>query len=355
MKKPNGYGTVVNLGKGRRKPYAVRITVGRVKNSKDEYVQKYKYLEYFEKSKDAHAYLAQINSGVEVKEHESIQSMPTFRDVYNKWFEHKCSLKKAPSASTIKNYKLAFNRFEDLHDRKFATLKAVDYQPIADSLKCKSDSTVGMAKTVLSQMYEYAIKQLDICEKNFADHVVWEYTETETQKHIPFSDTEIKKLWDNKNFKDVDKILMLIYTGLRAKEFLSIETKNIHLKERYLIAGMKTEAGTDRIIPIHDAILPFIKNYYNTHNRYLFQNTRGNAMEYTNFVANYWAPLMQHFSMDHTMHDTRHTFATLADANNLNEHYVKLIIGHSISDITKGTYTHVSTDKLVQEINKIKI
>lgn len=355
MKNPNGYGTVVNLGKGRRKPYAVRITVGRTLNKKGQYIQKYKYLEYFEKSKDAYVYLAQVNSGVQVKEHQTVQTMPTFKDVYDKWLAHKQSLKKAPSDSTVRNYQIAYKRYQDLHDRKFATLKAADYQPIADSIKDKSDSTVEMTRTVLFQMYEYAIKQLDICEKNYAEYVVWEYTKSETQMHVPFTDIEIKKLWDKKEFKDVDKVLMLIYTGLRAKEFLSIETKNVHLKERYIIAGMKTEAGTNRVIPIHKSILPFIKKYYNPNNKYLFQNTRGNAMEYTNFVINYWGPLMQYFKMDHTMHDTRHTFATLADKHSLNEYYVKLIMGHSISDITKGVYTHVATEKLIEEINKIKV
>ncbi|MBE5867942.1 MAG: hypothetical protein E7293_03160 [Lachnospiraceae bacterium] len=355
MRMPNGYGSVVNLGKGRRKPYAVRITTGRKKNKEGNYVQTYRYLEYFEKSKDAYAYLAQMNSGHEVKEHESFQDMPTFKEVYDKWLAHKISLKKAPTESTVRNYGIAYRRFEDVHSRKFALLRPIDYQPIADKLKLKSDSTVGMAKTVLYQMYEYAIKQLQLCEKNYAEYVIWEYTNTETQMHVPFSEAEIKKLWEEKDFKDVDKTLMLIYSGLRAQEFLSIETKNIHLAEGYFIAGMKTEAGTNRTIPIHDDVLPFFKRYYSKRNKYLFQNTKGNAFSYTNFAVNYWNPLMEKLGMGHTMHDTRHTFATLADKYKLNEFYVKLIMGHSISDLTKRTYTHVEPSQLLAEINKIKI
>jgi len=355
MKNPNGYGAVVFLGKGRRKPYAVRITTGRKKNKKGEYVQTYKYLEYFEKSKDAHVYLAQINSGQEVKEHESIQDMPTFRDVYEKWLDYKMSLKKPPKDDTIRNYGIAFRRFKDLHDRKFVTLKPSDYQPIADTLKEKSSSTSGMARTVLSQMYDYAIKKMIICEKNYADYVTWEYTESEEPMHIPFSADEIAKLWELKDFKDVDKVLILIYTGLRASEFLSIKTKDIHLEEHYLVAGMKTEAGIDRVVPIHDAILPMIKKYYNPKNKFLFQNTRGNALHYTNFHVNYWTPLMQYLGMEHTMHDTRHTFATLADEAKLNIFYLKLIIGHRIDDLTKDVYTHVSPKLLVEEVNKIKV
>jgi integrase len=355
MRNPNGYGSVVYLGPKRRKPYAVRITTGRKQNKKGQYVQTYKYLEYFEKSKEAHMYLAQLNAGMEVKEHESLQQMPTFKEVYDQWLAHKQSLKKPPSKGTIRNDEIAFRRFSELHDRKFVSLKPVDYQPIADSIKTKSESTIEMAKSILSQMYDYAIHKLIICDKNYASYITWEYTESETALHTPFTDEEIKTLWKQKDFKDVDKVLMLIYTGMRASEFLGIEIKKVNLKEKYLVGGMKTDAGIDRTIPIHDAVLPLFKKYYNPKNKYLLQNTKGNAMDYTNFVTNYWAPLMEYLGMEHTMHDTRHTFATLADRYKLNEYYLKLIIGHSVTDFTKNVYTHVSVDLLVEEINKIKV
>lgn len=82
MKNPNGYGSVIYLGKDRRKPYAVRITDGFRKNEKGVYVQKFKYIEYFEKSKDAYVYLAEYNAGVKVKEHISLSNHPTFAEVY---------------------------------------------------------------------------------------------------------------------------------------------------------------------------------------------------------------------------------------------------------------------------------
>ena len=81
MKNPSGYGSVVNLGKRRNKPYAVRITTGRHKSPKGRWVYTYKYLEYFEKSKDAHTYLANYNVGNPVKKHVSLIKEPTFKEV----------------------------------------------------------------------------------------------------------------------------------------------------------------------------------------------------------------------------------------------------------------------------------
>ena len=55
-------------------------------------------------------------------------------------------------------------------------------------------------------------------------------------------------------------VLILLYTGIRAEEFLILENKNIHLDDQYVITGVKTDAGKSRIIPIHNDILPIIQN-----------------------------------------------------------------------------------------------
>lgn len=57
MRLPNGFGSVVNLGKRRRKPFGVRITTGWNENKR----QTYKYLGYFEKKIDALAFLMEYN------------------------------------------------------------------------------------------------------------------------------------------------------------------------------------------------------------------------------------------------------------------------------------------------------
>lgn len=351
MRLPNGYGAVVKLGGKRRKPYAVRITTGRKKTEKG-YVQTYKYLEYFEKQKSAYAFLADYNAGKTVSEHQSLTDIPTFSEVYKKWLAFKCSLKKAPSEQTIRNYDIAYRRFSALHNRKFETIRVQDIQPIANSIKEKSESTMVMAKTTLSQMYEFAIRN-EYCEKNYAQLVTWEYTDSEEQMHVPFSDAEIKMLWARKEELFVDIILMMIYSGVRASELLGIENRKIQINEQYLIGGMKTEAGTNRIIPIHDAVLPYYKRYYSQNNKYLITNPTGHKLSYTNFLTNYWHPAMKRLGLSHVPHDTRHTFVTLADRYGMNDLCLKLIAGHAIADITKGTYTHKTPAELLSELNKI--
>ena len=192
MRNPNGYGSVVYLGKNRRKPYAVRVTNG-YKEVNGRFRQQYKYLGYFEKSKEANMFLANYNSGMPVKEHTSLIKEPTFKEVYESWLEYKKSRKKPPTASTIRNYNLAYNRFSDVKDRKIKNIQTDDIPKIADKVSEKSNSTLVLTKTGLSQVYEYAMKRKYV-DINIADLCDWDYTETKEKMHKPFTEDEIKML-----------------------------------------------------------------------------------------------------------------------------------------------------------------
>ena len=72
----------------------------------------------------------------------------------------------------------------------------------------------------------------------------------------------------------------MIYTGLRPTELLEIQTENVHLDEKYMVGGMKTEAGKDRIIPLNDKIIPLVKNRYDANKKYLINNKFGNHYTY---------------------------------------------------------------------------
>jgi hypothetical protein len=44
----------------------------------------------------------------------------------------------------------------------------------------------------------------------------------------------------------------------------------------------------------------------------------------------------------------------MAKAADMNEHILKLFVGHAVEDITEKTYTHRAIEDLHQEIQKIK-
>lgn len=350
MKLPNGYGSVVNLGKKRRKPYAVRITDGYKKNSAGNTVQIYRYLEYFEKSKDAYEYLAKYNSGQQVKEHISLVTQPTFEELFNMWIEYKMDMNNSPSDSTIRNYKLVLGWCENLKSKKFSNIRVDDIQAVVNEYKSKSKSTVSFIRTVINQMYQYAIKR-EYIDKNYSELVDYEWKETENKMHSPFTDEEIEKLWNNLDTPGIDLILMMIYTGFRASEFIALENKNINLDKRYAIGGIKTSAGKNRIVPIHKKVLPLFEKYYDKERKYLIPNSKGSKYSYGVFNISVWTVTINKMNMDHIPHDTRHTLATMLDKVGANKICTKMILGHSIQDITDGVYTHKNLDDLLETID----
>lgn len=114
------------------------------------------------------------------------------------------------------------------------------------------------------------------------------------------------------------------------------------------------DAGKNRIVPIHDKIYPLVKQFYNSSNEYLFMD-EGKPFTYAHFKDVHLKPFLEAKGMEHTMHDTRHTCATLTKDFGCDDLCRKLILGHHVSDITNGTYTHILPQRLLLEINKIKV
>lgn len=59
-------------------------------------------------------------------------------------------------------------------------------------------------------------------------------------------------------------------------------------------------------------------------------------------------------SAEHKPHDGRVQFVTMAKLHDVSEYAIKLLVGHSIQDLTERVYTRRSLDWLRTEIEKIK-
>lgn len=395
LKLPNGYGQIIKLGGKRRRPYAVRISAGhkdvivmpnkaecypfidkydmQFRKDRNNYAvdatdrmieeiekagvpywletkRKYKYLEYFSKSKDAYEYLSQMNRGEDVRQHTSLASEPSFKDVYDMYIGFAKSLNKPPSVASLQAYKTGFNLWADVHDIRFRSVTTKQLQDCLTAHGSMSKASVTRMITILKKMYKYGIAH-QICDRDLSPYLFAEHTDEQTYIHDIYTDEEIDRLWAT-DTEAAKVMLILIYTGLRCSEFLSLETANIHLDERYLTGGMKTDAGRNRIVPIHKRIDPIIRDLYDPDNKYLFPNDDGGKMLYSHFRDNKWKKYNEELGMDHYTHDCRHTCSTKLEEAKVELFHRKLILGHKITDITDGTYTHVSKETLIFDMDK---
>ena len=258
--------------------------------------------------------------------------------------------------------------FAPLHSKKIVSIRAQELQDCITAKNCKSKTTIGNMRAIIRGMWSYAINN-EYTENDITQHLVFEYTNTDTPIHTRFTDAEINLLWQSLYvINNVDIILIYIYTGMRPVELLDIKSEDVHLNERYMIGGAKTEAGKNRIIPICDAIAPLIEKRLDEKRPYLITNKYGNHYTRAVYSSSNFITVINKLNLNHTPHDCRYTFSALADTYGMNQTCQKIIMGHSLqsrngnafktggkTDVTKDVYTEKTIAQLVQEVNKLPV
>ena len=87
---------------------------------------------------------------------------------------------------------------------------------------------------------------------------------------------------------------------------------------------------------------------------YLATTKRGETFRTYAHFRRMYTDLMEELNMNHTIHETRHTCATLLDAADANEMATKKILGHAGTGVTKAVYIHKYLEDLINAIDKVK-
>lgn len=339
MRNSNGYGSVIKLGGKRRRPYAVRVTVG----WNDEGKQIYKYISYHEKKKDAQVALAEYNKNP----YDIDSAKITFQEIYYQIVKKEFA---DLTHRTVRNYKTSYKYCKPLYNMAFKEIKLNHLQGVIDEVESVAMAT--LTKILIQKLYKYALEN-DITTTDYAQYIKLPKKQAVTKK-TPFTREEINFIWDNfDTIRNADLILILLYTGMRIGELLEIKKENVYLEERYMIGGLKTEAGRDRIIPIHKRILPLIEKWMGKSNSpYLITNKQNLQLSYDSFRKHYLKAFLADTNFVHTIHDTRHTFISEMARLGINNLIIKRIVGHSDKDVTEH-YTHKNLDDLLEAIDKL--
>lgn len=360
MRNPNGYGGISKLSGNRRNPYRVRITDGWEYNEKKiRQRQIYKTLGYYPTRKDAMMALANYNADPYDLDANKI----TFDDVYHKWME---SSRDKFSESLQNTYKSAYKRLHMLHNLKIRDIKKMQLQAALDENSEMSEVYLDRMRSLIRYVYQYCI-DYDILEKDVSKGLKLNSNAKDKIIHTVYTEEEIQKLWDNLdtpvelkitkklsvNVYPADLVLISIYTGMRGGEIMQLRRENFHIEDKYIIGGIKSDAGKNRVIPLHDDILPLVKARLDRIDDYfvIYKNDLPPTLD--QFRDYIFKPLMEKLGMLHLPHDGRHTFTTIADRYIQDKNMIKKIVGHSISDVTAGVYTHSTPDDLLAAVNKI--
>jgi integrase len=342
MRLPNGFGSVYKLSGKRRNPYIARITVRRDENGK----QIYQTIGYFGDKKVALDALTKFRISP-VSDKANI----TLKELYDEWNPTKYEY---ISKQTSDCYKAAWNNFSKYEKAKFKELRTAHFQSIIDSChkSGKSRSSLKNIRIVANMLYDYAM-QNDIVNKNYAEFIIIPKEEKEEKER--FSDLEIKTLEKYADTVEwIDTVLIMIYSGMRISEMLELTKFNVDLEKQIITGGVKTEAGKNRIIPIHPKIYKYIVKWYNKNGDTLICNEKGKYLSPNAYRNDRYIPSLKKIEVRTlTPHACRHTFASLMAKAGADTLAIQKIIGHSDYSTTANIYTHTDIEELKKAINLI--
>lgn len=368
---PNGWGSIQYIGKGRSRPYAVHPPATET-NEKGNYIKPkaicyvddwyvgfavlnayragtYKPGDEFtfaqQKNVDADLYDALVRRiltdyGAQVS-FTVTNNTPTLKAVYKAVYERKFG-DNAPrklSESSKRAFENGFAKFSAIEDKPISAITVADLQLSFDSCELKKP-TIESMKSVINQIYKYAVNN-DITTKNLASAVI--IPERKEAEHgVPFTDDELKLLWEHQTDPVAEFLLIMCYSGFRFSAYKTLET---NLEEKYFCGGVKTKSSKGRIVPIHSAILPLVQKRLARDGRYYSSRTE---------IQRQLMAFNASHHLAHTFHDCRHTFSALCEKYGVKEADRKRMLGHSFGqDITNGIYGHRTLEELRTEIEKI--
>ena len=340
MKNANGEGSVYKLKGKRRKPWVACVTVGY-----DGGKQKRKSLGTFLTKKEAQIEL------LAYLDNPMLFSGKTFKDIKDLWYQN---YKKNVSDVTLNNLTIQLKKLDVFDEIKIKELKIHTLQKFFDDMN-NSYGTKSFVRSILNMIFDFAVKN-EFIETNKIKFIELGKNEKVIQRKV-FTSREIKTMFDNldSNNRYVKKMtygaLILIYTGLRVGELINLKTKDVDLDKNIIsIVESKTTAGI-RKIPISDKIVNLFKDNIDHSKEYFFFNKKGNKYQYFNFKFQF-EKMLDLLSLDrHTIHDTRHTFATLLNNANANSTSIIKLIGHSDFSTTENIYTHKDIEELRKAVN----
>lgn len=366
---PNGFGQISEIkNRNLRNPFRAMVTVGKTPDGKP-ICKPLKPESYFATYNDAYAALVEYN-----KNPYDLEPSITMQELYDKWLpEYEKTVKSTKSATSAWAYCSGVYKMRvmDIRARHVKGCMEEGVAVIRGKEQHPTATMKNQIKSLFNLMLDYAL-EYELVDRNYSRTFnLTEETVKEIQsvkkEHIAFADEEMDLLWANiTNKRGIDILLIQCYSGWRPQELGLLELKDVDLENWTFQGGMKTDAGENRVVPIHsriqDLVLqkyqeaealgsPYLLNWADTNNR----NRKNLKLTYARYQKAFERIRDElKLNPNHRPHDGRTHFVTMAKRYGVDEYAIKYMVGHKISDITEKVYTRREFAWLREEIEKIK-
>ena len=225
--------------------------------------------------------------------------------------------------------------------------------PPTPDVKPLSKSYLTKIKALMTQLYNYAMEN-NIVDRNYAALV--KLTGMKDPVKRSFTDLEFKTLEEKyKTVSGGDAVYALCFLGFRVSEFCALTTFSYDPEAKTLTGGMKTEAGKNRIVPVHPKILPIVESWYSRRCETLYADEKGKAYNKDSFSRKVWKPAIKAMGLpeDLTPHSARHTCATRLAKGGARPEDIQRILGHEDYSVTANTYIDQDVTTLRSAMSKM--
>ena len=258
------------------------------------------------------------------------------------------------SKNTINTYLNSLNHLKDNTNKDLLKLTSNDIEKFISELEIDSRSIANYL-SAYKTFYNYYIKigklsnnPIDsISSPKLAKHLPVYLTVDEVDKLL---DIEIKDAFSARN----KSILEVMYSsGLRISELINLEFKNIDLNDS--IIRVMGKGSKERIVPISDLAIKYLKIYVkdyraslvkNETNNYVYLNNHGKKMTRQGvFKMIKKLTSEKGINKDVSPHTLRHSIATHMLENGADLRIIQEFLGHENIGTTQ-IYTHLTNEKL---------
>lgn len=291
----------------------------------------------------------------------------TMGELYAEWYP--VATRKL-SSSMQDGYAAAWKSCAPLYPLRVRDVRTAQMQQIIDGLSQPhtimrygrtvertglSHSALSKIRVLLNQLFRYAI-QNDIVHKNYAEFLQLPKFEKQPVKEC-FSDLECARIEQAiGTVPYADWILCMIYTGFRIGEFLALTPFSVKETDGVLVlvGGSKTEAGRDRLVPVHPKIRTIIESQRKLRGQTLFCRPDGSPMPADYFRDKLYNKALQQIGVRPLPpHATRRTFSTRMSAAGVRQEDMIALMGHADFSVDIDHYIKQSAPTLSAAIEKI--
>ncbi len=279
-------------------------------------------------------------------------------------FINYCEYEKGLSPNTLKSYNYEINLYQTYLEDKLniIDIEKVSKKDIENYLKyCYSkdedSKTISHKITTIYNLHNYLLRE-KVIKDNEAEFI----DRPKLAKHLPYTLTvkEIDKLLDIAlvtvfDYRDKAMLELMYGTGLRVSELVSLTVYDVDFYNAFL--RIKGKGSKERIVPINNASLKYLKLYLDRRSLLLkkktsdelFLNARGEGISRQGFFKNLKKILAKKgMPVNISPHSLRHSFATHLIENGADLRSVQTMLGHSDITTTK-IYTHISNEKVTKD------